>query len=640
MKFRLLEEGSWWPQIAVGLQDGVGTGLFAGEYLVASKRYYDLDFSFGMGWGYFASGSRIKNPLTTFSPVFESRQSSGALGGQANLGDYFSGPNVGLFGGVAWRTPVRGLTLKIEASTQDYQSEPLGNRFDRGLPYNFGLVYRPFSWLELSGAYERGDTAMFRASLRASVNDVDLPKFDKPPPTLKPRTRKQQTAATPPPGTVVAGDADFSLRPRPVATIVQPGDPEPVRPARRWAATDDGATSAQVASPRRHDAVVAHLFDGFEAQRMQISSIETDANEARIYLSAGLREAPQWRMLKAAQLVTASLPARTARVVLIERSGGIVRRRVSLRRNEIERTAIVDYLFDNLEDKGFVIESIDLSHSRARLVMSRVPVFDGDVERQAAEIVFKAAPTPIEKVEIVQLDNGRQLSRAIVRRADVLRAAKIDQMFDGLEAHGFEIESLELSRGRALVYLSSPRHDDQDAYQAAARLVARTAPDPVASVEVVRLIAGVEATRVSWHRSGSTAGTSDERVVPDLTDNEKNQVALKVFKELEDNGFGVEKFEITRRKASVFVTPTQFREYARNVGRASRIVAKHAPPSVEELQVVTMNAGLETARVTIMRNDLEAAVRRLGSPEEIWTRATIGQPQPSPPFGGTAEDAT
>ncbi|MBT4487820.1 MAG: hypothetical protein HOC72_09795, partial [Rhodospirillaceae bacterium] len=179
----------------------------------------------------------------------------------------------------------------------------------------------------------------------------------------------------------------------------------------------------------------------------------------------------------------------------------------------------------------------------------------------------------------------------------------------------------------------------QGDYEAAARLVAETAPRGVSSVEIIRLDAGVEATRVSLRRAakvGLSAGGTEpkaEEFIPDLTDNEKHALALKIFKDLEAANFTVDKFEITRAKATVFVTPTKFREHARNVGRASRVVASHAPDSVEEIEVVTMNAGLETARVSIMRQDLERAVLRQGSPEEIWTHATISGPQPSPPFG-------
>ena len=39
VRFRLLEEGRYRPAVAVGLQDFAGTGLFGGEYVVATKRF-------------------------------------------------------------------------------------------------------------------------------------------------------------------------------------------------------------------------------------------------------------------------------------------------------------------------------------------------------------------------------------------------------------------------------------------------------------------------------------------------------------------------------------------------------------------------------------------------------------------------
>ena len=656
LKFRLLEEGKFVPQIALGFQDGIGTGLFSGEYLVASKSYYDLDFSFGVGWGYFASGSTTKNPLINFSDVFRTRDSGGGLGGEANFGDYFSGESIGFFGGVAWRTPLEGLSIKLEAATQDYQSEPLGNTFTRDLPVNLGFVYRPFPWLELSGAYERGNIAMFRASVRSNVNDVSLPKIDPPPPKLKPRPASA-TGARGANGTAPGSDAGFTLKPQLVAKLIQPGDPEAVAPQPRQARTD--AEKGHTENGRLADA----LFTGFEAQAMYISSVETDADETRIYLSTGLRDASREGRLKAARIAAKSLPPSRGPITLIERRDKVVIHRVSLSRKEIERGRRVNDLFDRLEAKGFAIQTVDFSHERARLVMSRLPRGNGggealenteDLERAAAEIVYAAAPMPLRLVEIVHMDQGREESQTVIRRGDISRAAKIDKMFDGLESNGFTVESLELTRGEIRVHLSSAtvvgQLDRQTQYEAAARLIATHAPGEVTSVQVASLAAGVEATRVVLRRGGDrgrTAGAgtkaaagdaSDEAFVPELTDNEKNKLALKIFKDLEAAHFTVDKFEITRRKATIYVTPTKFREHARNVGRASRVIASHAPPSVEEIEVVTLNGGLETARVMILRRDLEAAVLRQGSPEEIWARATISGPQPTPPFADQIAD--
>ena len=49
-KLRLWEEGYWLPQVAFGKRDIAGTGLFDGEYLVASKQAGPFDFTLGMAW--------------------------------------------------------------------------------------------------------------------------------------------------------------------------------------------------------------------------------------------------------------------------------------------------------------------------------------------------------------------------------------------------------------------------------------------------------------------------------------------------------------------------------------------------------------------------------------------------------------
>ena len=51
LKVRLIKENYFLPEVAVGARDMLGTGLFSGEYFVASKRHKDFDFSLGMGWG-------------------------------------------------------------------------------------------------------------------------------------------------------------------------------------------------------------------------------------------------------------------------------------------------------------------------------------------------------------------------------------------------------------------------------------------------------------------------------------------------------------------------------------------------------------------------------------------------------------
>jgi len=638
LKFLLFDERRLVPQIAFGLQDGIGTGLFSGEYLVASKRYYDFDFSLGVGWGYFASGSSIKNPLIKFSDTFRERSGAEGLGGEANFGSYFTGENIGFFGGVEWKTPIKGLILKLEASTQDYQSEPLGINFDRGYPINFGFVYSPFPWVELTAAQERGNTIMLRAGLRANFHEDTLPKFDPPPPKLKPRKEIIDNRFSLPESNW-KGDASFGLQPKIANQVIYPGDPKKINPKYQLTAEVD-----------RSKKIAETLFSGFEALSMQISSIETNNDEISIYLAAGLRQASRKVQLEAARLA-ATLSSVGNRITLLERRDNIILHKVSLRRDEIESLDLADSLQSHLRAKGFTIESLYIGNTKAQLVVSEVPELNGDIEHAAANIIFQASPTPLQQVEIIQIAKGYQLSRAVVRRSDVHRTAKIDQMFDGLEDSGYLVESLDFSRGKIRVHLSSSVKKGPATYEkrseAAARLVANNAPDEVSSIEVVQMSAGIEMAKVTLRRiekSKSFANSDSPNMASKnfalaLTDNEKNDIALKIFKDLEAAHFVVDKFEISKHKATVFLTPTKFRQYARNIGRASRVVASHAPANIEVIEIVTLNAGLETARVSIMRRDLEAGILGKGSPEEIWAHTTVTGPKPTPPFGGRVEKA-
>ena len=49
VKFRLLSEGDISPQVAVGIRDLLGTGIWEAEYLVGSKKMGNVDFTLGLG---------------------------------------------------------------------------------------------------------------------------------------------------------------------------------------------------------------------------------------------------------------------------------------------------------------------------------------------------------------------------------------------------------------------------------------------------------------------------------------------------------------------------------------------------------------------------------------------------------------
>ncbi|MES1927767.1 hypothetical protein SADO_00885 [Salinisphaera dokdonensis CL-ES53] len=181
LKLSLLNEGRYLPEFAVGFRDFGGTGLFGSEYVVANKRWYDFDFSLGLGWGYLGSRGDIENPLRFAGDRFEQRiNERSAGGGDFNIKQLFSG-KASLFGGIQYRTPYEPLTLQLEYDGNDYKTEPLNNPQEQDSPINVGARLRVNNNLTLSAAWERGNTAMLGATLSVNLAGLSQPKSDPPP---------------------------------------------------------------------------------------------------------------------------------------------------------------------------------------------------------------------------------------------------------------------------------------------------------------------------------------------------------------------------------------------------------------------------------------------------------------------------
>lgn len=196
VKFRLLQESRWMPEIAVGGRDIGGTGLFSSEYFVGSKRVGDLDFSLGIAWGYIGNRADLDNPLGWVDDRFKTRPAPDSDVNQAGSfdTDYFRG-RPALFGGVSWQTPWEPLSVKLEYDGNDYQHEPQDNNQKQTSPFNIGLVYKAADWVDLTAAFERGNTAMFGITLHTNFATRTAPAkvHDPAPEPLAPREAGRRT---------------------------------------------------------------------------------------------------------------------------------------------------------------------------------------------------------------------------------------------------------------------------------------------------------------------------------------------------------------------------------------------------------------------------------------------------------------
>jgi len=122
VKLRLHKESAAIPEIAIGMMSAIGHKRMAGEYLVFSKSYKNLDLSGGIGWGRLGSAKNIKNPLGFLANHFgKARTLDGEIPNEAR--DWFTGKDAGLFAGLEYKTPISGLSLKAEWGADRFTAE-------------------------------------------------------------------------------------------------------------------------------------------------------------------------------------------------------------------------------------------------------------------------------------------------------------------------------------------------------------------------------------------------------------------------------------------------------------------------------------------------------------------------------------
>ena len=177
LRYRLLDEGTWRPAVAVGVQDFIGTGIYSGEYVVATKYLNPrIAVSTGIGWGRYGSYNGFANPLGTIDDRLDERPGyTGDPGGQLEAANWFRG-DAALFGGIAWQA-TDGLRLVAEYSSDAYVLETLASRdlFARDSPWNFGASYALNDQMALRGYYlygsELGASVTYRFNPRVPLVD-------------------------------------------------------------------------------------------------------------------------------------------------------------------------------------------------------------------------------------------------------------------------------------------------------------------------------------------------------------------------------------------------------------------------------------------------------------------------------------
>lgn len=199
-KLRLLKEDDILPDLSVGARDFVGSGIYSSEYLAATKSVGPFDLTAGLGWGRLADNSTFSN---VFGEVFSSFNTRGGANsnnaGVVDTKSLFHGPSMGLFGGAAWHTPIDGLSLLAEYSSDQYFGERNSSELKYRSPVNVGLSYSASESFALSAGWFYGNTYGLTVTVKGQPTKT-YPALvrigpELPPPAIRSENEQQSALA-------------------------------------------------------------------------------------------------------------------------------------------------------------------------------------------------------------------------------------------------------------------------------------------------------------------------------------------------------------------------------------------------------------------------------------------------------------
>ncbi|MDC3087343.1 YjbH domain-containing protein [Paracoccaceae bacterium] len=189
--YLLNREKSSFPAIAIGVRDFIGTGIYTGEYIVASKSFGSkLNLSTGIGWGRLAGENGFNN-------VFGSKSRKGldvGVGGTFHFGHVFSGDNSPFFS-INYKINNK-LEFISELSPDSYKHETSSPKgFTRRSDINLGVKYIIDPTFTVMATWMYGDTLGLTVNM--GVNPRNSPYYSStepaPMPILEKKYRFQKT---------------------------------------------------------------------------------------------------------------------------------------------------------------------------------------------------------------------------------------------------------------------------------------------------------------------------------------------------------------------------------------------------------------------------------------------------------------
>ncbi len=293
-RFLLRKEGRILPAITVGLQDFAGTGIYAGEYIVATKTIDGgkripgrFKLTGGLGWGRLGSAGSFGAPFGRDRPTFAGSNT----GGDLSVDQWFRGP-MAPFGGVEWEYSDK-LGFKVEYSSDAYTQEAqTSGIFTRKSRLNFGAEYQYSDSLRIGAYYLYGSEFGVNFQFQFHPN--------------RPFTALRTPAVGP-----IARRPDRSVQPDAWDTD--------------WVADESAPAS---------------LRDGMkpllEANGLAFEALQVTANSAELRYRNTQYSATAVAIGRAARVMAATLPpsVETFRIVTVE--NGLAQSAVTIRRSDLE----------------------------------------------------------------------------------------------------------------------------------------------------------------------------------------------------------------------------------------------------------------------------------------------------------------
>ncbi|SFE72568.1 YjbH domain-containing protein [Roseivivax sediminis] len=292
LRYQLADETARRPAVTVGLQDFGGTGIYGGEYLVASKTFGRVRATGGLGWGRLGTQGGFGNPLGFLSEAFDSRPDDSGEGiaqtGKFDADQWFRG-EAALFGGIQFQATDR-LVLSAEYSSDAYDPETARTDLDHQSPFNVAATYR-VGGLDLTAAWLYGTTAGLQLSYT----------FDATDPLGPDNGRAGQGPVVPAASTAALG----------------------------WdLPSGTGLIGAQGSLSEKAQAA-------FSAEGLALLSLDRDGDRVVVHYRNDRYLAEAEGLGRAARTLAAVLPAEVARITLVPRQGEIAPTAVTFARSDL-----------------------------------------------------------------------------------------------------------------------------------------------------------------------------------------------------------------------------------------------------------------------------------------------------------------